>query len=126
MGPKPRAYLVDDDPAVVEALASLIGVLGFEVDSFASAEEFLEAYRPGGPECLILDVRLPGMSGLDLQRELGRRGSPLSIVFVTGHGDSSVAAEAMKLGAVGFLEKPFQTQALLDSIHRALAAADDG
>jgi len=121
MKPKPRAYVVDDDPAVVEALASLIGVMGFDVDSYGSAEEFLDTYSPNKSECLILDVRLPGMSGLELQRELSRRGSRLPIVFITGHAERNAAAEAMKFGAVEFLEKPFETQALLDSVEKAIA-----
>jgi len=125
MKPKPRAYVVDDDPAVIEAIASLMSVVGFEVNLFRSAEEFLEEYEPDGPQCLILDVRLPGMSGLELQRELDRRGSRLPIVFVTGHAESRAAAEAMKLGAVGFLTKPFQTQELLDSIQKAVAVCDE-
>ncbi|MBN2216944.1 MAG: response regulator transcription factor [Pirellulales bacterium] len=125
MKSNPRAYVVDDDPAVVEALASLIGIMGYDVNSFTSAEEFLQAYRPGSPECLILDVRLPGMSGLELQRELRRRGSRLPIVFITGHADQSAAVEAMEQGAVEFLEKPFQTRVLLECVEKAVALDEE-
>lgn len=122
---KPRAYVVDDDPAVVGALASLISVIGFDVETFTSAEEFLQTFEAGGPACLILDVRLPGMSGLELQKALIRRGSRLPIIFITGHGEADAAVEASKLGAVGFLEKPFQTQELFDNIQKAVAVNTD-
>jgi len=121
MKPKPRAYVIDDDPAVIGALASLISVIGFDVETFTSAEAFLEAYEAGGPACLVLDLRLPGMNGLELQKELVKRGSRLPIIFITGHGEAATAAEARKLGAVGFLEKPFQTQELFDNIQKAVA-----
>ena len=121
MKTKPRAYVIDDDPAVIGALASLIRVIGFDVETFTSAEAFLEAYEAGGPACLVLDLRLPGMGGLELQKELIRRGSRLPIVFITGHGEADTAVEARKLGAVGFLEKPFQTQELFDNIQKAVA-----
>ena len=110
---------------MIGALASLIGIVGFEVETFASAEEFLQAYVATGPACLVLDVRLPGMSGLDLQKELVKRGSQLPIIFVTGHAEADTAEEVLKLGAVGFLEKPFPTQELLDNIQKAVAIDDE-
>jgi FixJ family two-component response regulator len=115
-----RVYVVDDDPAVTQALAALVRIIGYEVEEFESAEGFLETYRPGGPECLILDMRLPGMSGLDLQRELVRRESSMPVIFITGHGEASDEAEAVKLGAIGFLEKPFRADQLIEDINKAL------
>ena len=123
MKPDPCVYIVDDDPAMIQAFESLIDVIGYEKETYLSAEEFLLAYDPQRTGCLLLDVRLSGMSGLDLQLELAKRGSRLPIIFMTGHADESIAAEAMKHGAVGFLEKPFRPQELFDSIKEAIAMA---
>ncbi|PWC32905.1 response regulator transcription factor [Azospirillum sp. TSO35-2] len=119
--PPPRTvYVVDDDPAMRHSLGWLIGSLGLEVRSFASAEEFLRALRPDQPGCLVTDVRMPGMSGLELQDMLARAGSMLAVVVITGHADVPMAARAFRGGAVDFLEKPFNDQLLLDRVHEAL------
>src|SRR5688572_8486894 len=115
-------YIVDDDPAVREALGSLVRSLGFQVRLFASAGEFLDCPRPAVPSCLVLDVRLPGLSGLDLQRQLVDGGIHIPIIFMTGHGDVPMSVRAMKAGAVEFLSKPFRDQDLLDAITQAIAA----
>jgi FixJ family two-component response regulator len=116
----PLVFVVDDDPAVRQALDSLIRSVGLRVQSFATAQEFARSPRPEAPACLVLDVRLPGLSGLDLQQELGRAGVELPIVFITGHGDIPMSVRAMKAGAVEFLTKPFRDQDLLDAIQEAL------
>jgi FixJ family two-component response regulator len=118
--PEPSVFIVDDDPSVREALTALFRSIGLRVQSFSSAQEFLQYRRPDAPSCLILDVRLPGVSGLDLQRELARRGQEIPIIFVTGHGDIPMSVRAMKAGAVEFLPKPFRDQDLLDAIGQAL------
>jgi len=118
--PDPVVYIVDDDAAVRAALDSLIRSVGFGVQTFASAHEFLRSKRPDAPGCLVLDVRLPGLSGLDLQRELTAADVHIPIVFVTGHGDIPMSVRAMKAGAVEFLTKPFREQDLLDAIQQAL------
>jgi two-component system response regulator FixJ len=108
--------VIDDDPAVRAALKALLTTKGYAVEMFASAEAFLADSSWGGAACLLVDVRMPGMSGLDLQRELRKRGSVLPIVVITGHGDVPLAVAALKAGAVDFLEKPFDSDALLAAI----------
>lgn len=119
----PIIYIVDDDPAVRDAMAFLVGSVGYSHCLCASAQELLRALDDSRPSCLVLDVRLPGLSGLELQRDLAERGSPARIVFVSGHGDIPKAVRAIQLGAVDFLEKPFDDQLLLDRIGEALAAS---
>ena len=113
-------YIVDDDAAVRESLDSLVRSVGFAVKTFASAHEFLRGKRPNAPGCLVLDVRLPGLSGLDLQRELVQADVSIPIIFITGHGDIPMTVRAMKAGAVEFLTKPFRDQDLLDAIQQAI------
>jgi FixJ family two-component response regulator len=116
----PIVFVVDDDASVRPAMESLIRSVGLRVKSFASANDFLRYQRPDAPACLVLDVRLPGLSGLDLQRELAAAGNPIPIIFITGHGDIPMSVQAMKRGAVEFLTKPFRDQQLLDAIQLAL------
>ena len=116
----PIVFVVDDDPSMREALADLIASVGLSVVAFKSAPEFLEHTRPDAPACLVLDVRLPGLGGLDLQRELLRREAQIPIIFITGHGDIPMSVRAMKDGAVEFLPKPFREQDLLDAIQHAI------
>jgi FixJ family two-component response regulator len=118
-------YVVDDDLSVREALSSLIRSVGLRVETYPSAAAFLEAERPPGVACLILDVRMPGLSGLELQNRLTQGGPSIPIIFITGHGDIPMAVLAMKKGAVEFLSKPFRDDDLLDAIHGALAQARD-
>jgi FixJ family two-component response regulator len=113
-------FVIDDDAAIREALQSLIRSVGLRVETFASAREFLTSQRPDAPACLVLDVRLPGLSGLDLQRELAAAAMHLPLIFITGHGDISMTVQAMKAGAVEFLTKPFHDQKLLDAIAQAI------
>jgi two-component system response regulator FixJ len=113
--------VVDDDEAVRSALRLLLQTMGLTTRSFASAAEFLAGWDPRAPGCLVLDVRMPGMSGLELQNELNLRGATLPVIFITGHGDVPMAVEAMQQGAFDFLQKPFRDQDLLDRIRRALA-----
>jgi FixJ family two-component response regulator len=117
---KPTVFVVDDDPVVREALGSLIRSVGLGVLLFGSAQEFLSAPRPDTVACLVLDVRMPGLSGFDCQRKLADVGFPIPIVFMTGHGDIPMSVRAMKSGAVDFLTKPFRDQDLLDAVHQAL------
>src|ERR1700759_1262522 len=116
----PIVFVVDDDPSVREALTDLLASVGLSVEAFKSAPEFLECRRPDTPACLVLDVRLPGLSGLDLQRELLRVEAPIPIIFITGHGDIPMSVRAMKEGAVEFLPKPFRDQDLLDAIQHTI------
>lgn len=116
-------YIVDDDPAIRDSIRFLVSSVGYEPVCCASASEFLSVWPPGSGGCAVVDIRLPGMSGLELQRELNQRGAPLGVIFVTGHGDIPMAVRATRLGAVNFLEKPFDDQALLDDIDRALRAS---
>jgi FixJ family two-component response regulator len=113
-------FIVDDDISIRDALSALIRSVGLEVRAFTSAFEFLNASLPDVPACLVLDVRLPGLSGLDLQRELGRTSVPIPIIFISGHGDIPMTVRAMKAGAVEFLLKPLREQDLLDAISQAL------
>ena len=119
--PEPVVFVVDDDRAARESLSWLIGSIHLCVVSFASAAEFLAAYPPGQPGCLITDVRMPGLSGLDLQAELKRRGVEIPVIVVTGHGDVPMAVRAMKAGALDFVEKPFNDQVLIDLVQKAVA-----
>jgi FixJ family two-component response regulator len=112
-------FVVDDDPSFRRSTRMLIESAGLSVQAFSSAEEFLHSRRPEIPACLVLDVRLPHLSGLDLQRELARAGIQIPIIFLTGHGDIPMTVQAMKAGAIEFLTKPFREQDLLDAIHRA-------
>lgn len=113
-------FVVDDDRSVREALADLLTSVGVQVRAFATAREFMQCKRPNAPACLVLDVRLPGESGLDLQRDVARLEEPLPIIFITGHGDVPMSVRAMKEGAVEFLTKPFREQELLDAVQQAL------
>src|SRR6202158_1336127 len=116
----PTVYVVDDDPSLRAALEGLLKSEGLRSELFETAEEFLRSKRPEGPSCLVLDVSLPGVSGLDFQRQLADAGIQIPIIFITGHGDIPMTVKAMKSGAVEFLTKPFQDQDLLDAIHQAL------
>ena len=118
--PDSIVYVVDDDSSVREAIKSLIRSVGLRVETFGTAQEFLHSARPDAPGCVVLDVRLPGLSGLDLQRELAAHGIYLPVIFITGHGDIPMSVRAMKAGALEFLTKPFRDQDLLDAIQQAL------
>ena len=113
-------FVIDDDGALREALSSLFRSVGLQVKAFASAAEFLQLKLPDGPACLVLDVRLPGVSGLDFQSELARANIDIPIVFMTGHGDIPMTVRAMKAGAVEFLPKPFRDQDMLDAVQIGL------
>lgn len=117
---RPTVFIVDDDPAVREGLKALLAAKRYSVETFGSAEAFLAALPPGASGCVLADVRMPGMSGLELQREVKRRALPLPIVIITGHGDVPLAVAALKAGAIDFLEKPFDADAILASIEEAL------
>ena len=116
----PIIYLVDDDEAVRDALGMLFKSIGLEHESFGSALDFLESYDSRRHSCLVADIRMPGLSGLELQQRLNERRSEIPIIFITGHGDVPMAVTAMKSGAVDFLQKPFRDQDLIDRIHKAL------
>jgi FixJ family two-component response regulator len=118
--PDSVVFVVDDDSSVREAIKSLIRSVGLGVETFGTAQEFLSSKRPDAPGCVVLDVRLPGISGLDLQRELAAHGINLPVIFITGHGDIPMSVRAMKAGALEFLTKPFRDQDLLDAIQQAL------
>src|SRR5258707_2154067 len=113
-------FFIDDDPLYRRSSERLARSVGFTLQSFESAGVFLSSRRPNVPSCLVLDVRLPGLSGLDLQRELAEAGVHIPIIFVTGHGDIPMSVQAMKAGAVEFLTKPFRDQVLLDAIRQAI------
>lgn len=117
---EPVVLIVDDDESFRGFLSRLVSTVGLKSLTFSTADEFLGSKRPDAPTCLILDVQMPGLSGLDLQRELGRRGLAIPIVFITGHGDIPMSVQAMKAGAVGFLTKPFRNQDLLDAIREGI------
>jgi len=116
----PIVYIVDDEPAVTTSLKRLLRSVGLEARTSASAQEFLRSERPDAPGCLVLDVRLPGLSGLDLQQELTAAKIDLPVIFITGHGDILMSVRAMKAGAVEFLTKPFREQDLLEAIQRGI------
>jgi len=113
-------FVVDDDRSVREGLVDMVQSLGMQARAFASAQQFLQHKRPDTPACLVLDVRLPGLSGLDLQRQLGQSGQPIPIVFITAQKDETVRKRALEGGAVGFLLKPFSDTALLKVLNMAL------
>jgi FixJ family two-component response regulator len=113
-------FVIDDDPSMRGALEDLVGSVGLQVRPFASPQDFLQSKLPEVPGCLVLDVRLPGMSGLAFQKELAKLGIALPVIFITGHGDIPMSVRAMKAGAVEFLTKPFHDQELLDAIHIAI------
>ncbi len=119
--PEPTVFIVEDDEAVRDSLRLMLESLGHTVASFGRADEFLEAYDPELPGCIVLDIRMPGMNGMELQRKLNAMTSILPIIFVTGHGDVPMAVEAMQQGAVDFVQKPYREQDLLDKIQSAIA-----
>ena len=116
----PRVFVIDDDAAMRAAIQGLLKSAGLRSETFGAAEEFLRSKRPDGPSCLVLDVSLPGISGLDFQHQLADAGIQIPIIFITGHGDIPMTVRAMKSGAVEFLTKPFHDQDLLDAIRQAL------
>ena len=120
VGDVPTVFIIDDDAGVRESIQDLVESVGLHAESFATAKEFLSGERRDGPSCLVLDVRLPDTSGLDLQQKLSRAGVVIPIIFITGHADIPMTVKAMKSGAVEFLTKPFREQDLLDVIQRAL------
>lgn len=117
---RPTIFVVDDDAAVRDALKLLLRSVGQAVETYSSGQEFIDAYSEDRPGCLVLDIRMPGMSGLELQQKLNERHSILPIIFITGHGDVPMAVEAMQAGAVDFIQKPFRDQDLIDRINQAL------
>lgn len=119
--PTPTVFVVDDDEAIRNSLRLLLKSVGLAARALPSAGEFLETYQPSQPGCLVLDVRMPGMSGLELQEQLNLRGATIPVIFITGHGDIPMAVEAMQHGAFDFLQKPFRDQELINRIQRALA-----
>ena len=120
MSERAVVFVVDDDPSMRRSLESLLRSVGLDARLFSSAQEFMQAERPDAPGCLILDVRLPGMSGLTFQQELAKAGVALPIIFITGHGDVPMSVRAIKAGAAEFLTKPFDDQVLLDAINAAI------
>lgn len=116
----PTVFVVDDDDAVRSSLRLLLRSVGLSATALSSAQEFLDSYDPQQPGCLVLDVRMPGMSGLELQQQLNLRGAIIPVIFITGHGDVPMAVEAMQHGAFDFLQKPFRDQDLIDRVQRAL------
>jgi RNA polymerase sigma factor (sigma-70 family) len=123
--PEPLVYVVDDEASIRDSLAMLLRSVGLASRTFTDAKSFLAAYEPRPDTCLIADVRMPGMSGIELQEALRSRGAALPIIIITGHGDIAMAVRAMKAGAADFIEKPFHDQTLLDAVHRALARSAD-
>jgi FixJ family two-component response regulator len=119
MEPDKIVFVVDDDAPLRDSLADLLRSIGLRVETFSSAQEFLQTKRPDMPSCLVLDVRLKGLSGLDLQKRLVEGDVDIPIIFITGHGDIPMAVQAMKAGAVEFLRKPFRDQDLLDAVQQA-------
>jgi FixJ family two-component response regulator len=113
-------FIIDDDQSMRDALTRLLGTVGLRAQAFETPQEFLNTKRPDTPSCLVLDVRLPGLSGLDLQRELADLDPPIQIVFITAHGDIPMTVQALKAGAVDFLTKPFRDQQLLDAVQHAI------
>ncbi len=125
MSAEPTVFVVDDDDAVRRFLGGLIASVNLAVETYPSAQEFLAAYQPGRPGCLLLDMRMPGMSGLELQKELAERAIELSVIILTGHGDVATAVHTMKAGAVDFIEKPFNNELLLNCVQKAVAESVD-
>jgi len=118
--PKPTVFVIDDDPSVLKSLARLLKSLGFDTETFASAELFLARKHYDGVGCIVLDVRMPGLSGMDLQDELSRADYSMPIIFITGHGNIPMSVQAMKKGAVNFLAKPFDDEELLQAVREAI------
>lgn len=118
---QPTVFVVDDDQAIRSSLEWLIESIGLQVETYATADEFMNSYYPGRSGCLLLDVRMPGMSGLELQEHLAQKQIRIPVIIITGHGDVPMAVRAMKSGAVDFIEKPFNDELLLESIRKALA-----
>ena len=118
--PTPTVFVVDDDDLVRASIQGMLKSVGVRSETFATAQDFLSSKRPDGPSCLVLDIRLPGVSGLDFQHQLVDAGIRIPVIFITGHGDIPMSVKAMKSGAVEFLTKPFRDQDLLDAIHQAL------
>jgi FixJ family two-component response regulator len=116
----PTVFVIDDDDLVRSAIQGLLKSVGLRAETFGTTQQFLSSNRPGGPSCLVLDVRLPGVNGLDFQRQLADSGVRIPIIFITGHGDIPMSVKAMKSGAVEFLTKPFRDEDLLNAIHQAL------
>ena len=121
--PDPLVFVVDDEPAIRDSLALLLRSVGLPTRTFDSAQSFLDAFQPVPNACLLADVRMPGMSGLELQETLRARGLKVPVIVLTGHGDIAMAVRAMKAGAADFIEKPYNDQVLIDSVNRALAAS---
>jgi FixJ family two-component response regulator len=119
-GTEPIIFVIDDDDSMRQALMRLLYSVKMRVQIFASAEEFFRSERPDVPSCIVLDVRLPGLSGLDFQAALAREGTRIPIVFITGHGDIPMTVQAIQAGAIDFLEKPFRDQDLLDAVSKAI------
>jgi FixJ family two-component response regulator len=117
---EPKVFIVDDDDAIRDSLTILMQSIGLSAESFATAPEFLESFDPEHPGCLVLDIRMPGMSGMELQERLVSMHSMLPVIFLTGHGDVPMAVHAMQAGAIDFLQKPFSEQVLLDRIQHAI------
>ena len=118
--PSPKVYIVDDDEEVRSALQLLMQSVGLDVETFSSARDYLDRFQPAQAGCLVADIRMPGMSGLELQERLNEERQHPPIIVITGHGDVPMAVRAVKAGAVDFIEKPFRDQALLDAVHRAI------
>jgi FixJ family two-component response regulator len=116
----PLVFVIDDDAGMRASIQGLLKSVGIQSEAFGTTQEFLRSRRPGGPSCLVLDVRLPGINGLEFQRDLADKGFRIPIIFITGHGDIPMSVKAMKSGAVEFLTKPFHDQDLLDAINQAL------
>ena len=117
---EPVVFVIDDDEAVLESLSLMIETVGLKVQTYSSAKEFLDDHDPAQSGCLVLDVRMPGMSGLELLSQLTNQEFSISVIIITGHGDVPMAVQALKAGAVDFIEKPFREQVLLDSIQKAI------
>ena len=122
MNVRPRVFLVDDDAGIRRSLASALSKRGIDIKTFESAQSFLDAYKPGDPGCLLLDLSMPGMTGLELQQELARSAVNIPIIFITGHGSIPDSVQAIKAGAIDFLEKPFSVSTVLERIDEAFAA----
>jgi len=120
---KSVVYIIDDDQAIRRFLGGLLASVGLENEAYSSAGEFLDTHMPGRPGCILLDIRMPGMSGLELQQELINRAIDLPVIILTGHGDVQVAVHAMKAGAIDFFEKPFNNELLLNQVQKAVASS---
>jgi FixJ family two-component response regulator len=117
-------YVIDDDPSLRKALSRLIASIGLEVKTFETVRDFIRHGLPESPSCLVLDVRMPGISGIELQEQLNNSNTRIPIIFITGHGSITMSVKAMKAGAVDFIEKPFEDQQLIDSIHAAIVKSE--